>query len=193
MSLVIFQTPLLSSDQKKRIGDRVVECLHSEGIPASSVVVLFQADKSDVYLDGGLVHETSRIDLPVPRMPEREARPAFFTPAPIEMGRAKRKKQEFGDLNKRLAELLETQGGLSSFEAQVNLGLRDVEGAPAALRRVFAELEAAGLISKQGQKRGTRYVWKGQTAQFATGGLPKLVKRVPLEDEASMPEMPDSE
>lgn len=193
MSLVIIQTPSLSSDQKKRIGDRIVETLHGEGIPASSVVVLFQADQSDVYLDGGLVHEINTSEAPVHRALQAESRPAFLPHPVVEVGKGRMKKTDFSDLKMRLAGLLETQGGLSSFEAQVNLGLRDTEGAPAALRRVFAELEADGLISKQGQKRGTRYVWKGQTAHFAVGGQPKLVKRAPVEDEASMPEMPDSE
>lgn len=68
MPLVIIQASTLSSDQKIRIGDRIVECLHGEGIPASSVVVLFQADKSDVYLDGGLVRG----------QPSGGCRPAFL-------------------------------------------------------------------------------------------------------------------
>lgn len=192
MPLVIIQTPALSSDQKKRIGDRMVECLHGEGIPASSVVVLFQADRSDVYLDGGLVHEVCVPEVSMQRIAEPNPR-AIASLTPFEPSKGRRNKQDFNDLKNRLAATLEAQGGLSSFEAQVNLGLRDTDGAPAALRRVFAELEAEGLISKQGQKRGTRYVWKGQTAQFATGGMPKLVKRIPSEDEASMPEMPDME
>lgn len=129
----------------------------------------------------------------VQRSSEPELRSATFLPSSGDSNKGRRKKHEFSDLKSRLATVLEDQGALSSFEAQVNLGLRDVDGAPAALRRVFAELEADGLISKQGQKRGTRYVWKGQTAHFATGGVAKLVKRVPLEDEASMPEMQDPE
>ncbi|MDP2876291.1 MAG: hypothetical protein Q8O00_08910 [Holophaga sp.] len=170
-----------------------MECLHSEGIPATSVVVLFQADKSDVYLDGGMVHEVSTPAGFVPRSAEYEPRPTAFTQGGMEMGKPQRKKIDFEDLKAKLALALETHGALSSFEAQVNLGLRDVDGAPAALRRVFAELDADGLISKQGQKRGTRYVWIGQTARFATDGLPKLVKRTSAEGGSPASENRDSE
>ncbi|MBV5337206.1 MAG: hypothetical protein J0653_04365 [Deltaproteobacteria bacterium] len=184
---------MLSSDQKKRIGDRVVECLHGEGIPATSVVVLFQADKSDVYLDGGMVHEVNTPTGQINRAVEYEPRVAALSQGGLEMGKIQRKKLDHGDLKARLALALETQGALSSFEAQVNLGLRDVDGAPAALRRVFAELDADGLISKQGQKRGTRYVWIGQTARFATDGLPKLVKRTSAEGGSPSSDVRDSE
>ena len=74
--------------------------------------------------------------------------------------------------------LLQSEGALSSFDAQTRLGLKESDGAPATLRRLFSELEEAGHILKQGQKRGTRYVWKG-IVQSATPALPpvKLVKR----------------
>ena len=60
MAMVVFQTPPLSADQKKRIGDRVLSALHHEGVPAASAVILFQAEQSDLYLDGGLFYEASR-------------------------------------------------------------------------------------------------------------------------------------
>jgi hypothetical protein len=180
MSLVIIQSPALSASQKKRIGDRIIESLHSEGIPASSVVILFQPDRSDIYLDGGLVHELTVAPAADPA-PLREAAPRFV-PAPQVSAedyktKVRRTRQELGELRGRLVALLEGQGGLSSFKAQDELGLKDCDWAPATLRRLFGELEEEGLIVKQGQKRGTRYVWKGRVQSQMAQAHPKLVKR----------------
>ena len=180
MPLVIIQASQLSAEQKKRIGDRVVESLHGEGVPASSVVVLFQPDKSDVYLDGGLVHEAA-VAAPVPSLPSREVAPRELSVVPPSgegfRTKARRNRQEMGDLRRQLVATLEDQGGLSSFQAQEALGLKDCDWAPATLRRLFGELEEAGLILKQGQKRGTRYVWKGLATLPPSAPVPKLVKR----------------
>lgn len=190
MPLVIIQTSPLSAAQKKRIGDRVIESLHSEGVPASSVVILFQPDTSDVYLDGGLVHELNMAPLatfrPVPEVAPREEN-AFPSTGEAYKSKVRRTRQELGELRRRLVSLLEDQGGLSSFNAQEELGLKECDWAPATLRRLFGELEQEGLIVKQGQKRGTRYVWAGRSANPAAPPMPKLVKRsleeaiVPLE------------
>jgi hypothetical protein len=55
MPLVVIQASDLSSEQKKRIGDRLMEAFHREGIHASSVVVLFKREDADILLDGGLL------------------------------------------------------------------------------------------------------------------------------------------
>lgn len=180
MPLVIIQASQLSAEQKKRIGDRVVESLHSEGVPASSVVVLFQPDKSDVYLDGGLVHEL-KVAAPMAFAPQSDAAPrerAAVQPTGDDFrAKARRNRQELGDIRRQLIAALEDQGGLSSFQAQEALGLKDCDWAPATLRRLFGELEEEGLILKQGQKRGTRYVWKGLATLTPSAPMPKLVKR----------------
>jgi hypothetical protein len=91
----------------------------------------------------------------------------------------RRTKGELLDLKAQLVKTLQFQGALSSFQAQEELGLKTCEWAPATLRRFFSELEAEGVVIKQGQKRGTRYVWKGTTHQArSTTPLAKLVKRV---------------
>lgn len=41
---------------------------------------------------------------------------------------------------------------------------------------MFTELEEAKLISKNGQKRGTRYVWKGIVNTPQSTPIVKLVK-----------------
>jgi hypothetical protein len=90
----------------------------------------------------------------------------------------RRSKVELSDLKAQLVKTLQFQGALSSFQAQEELGLKSCDWAPATLRRFFSELEDEGVIVKQGQKRGTRYVWKGTTHQPRSTPAAKLVKRV---------------
>ncbi len=192
MAMVVLRTPPLSPDQKKRIGDRILGALHHEGIPAASAVILFQAEDADLYLDGGLFYEAARPgsappppkSQPVPAQAAEEPleAPISFLPAASAKPRGRRSKSELSDLKDRLVQLLQMEGALSSFDAQTRLNLKDSDGAPATLRRFFTELEEEGFITKQGQKRGTRYVWKG-IVQNSAPALPpvRLVKRA--EDE----------
>jgi hypothetical protein len=144
------------------------------------VVILFQPDTSDIYLDGGLVHELTMAPLtaphPIPEVAFRDA-PVFRPSEDASRHKVRRTQQELGDLRKRLVSLLEDQGGVSSFEAQGELGLKECDWAPATLRRLFGELEQEGLIVKQGQKRGTRYVWAARSTNISALPMPKLVKR----------------
>lgn len=190
MAIVLIQAPPMSAEQKRRIGDKVLGALHQEGIPAAATVVLFKPEDTDIYMDGGLLHE---VPVAEPRVyapadpPAVVAHPAesrepvsapvtFLPSSPRPKGR--RNKAELAELKEKLIAALQTDGALSSFEAQARLGLKDDDGAPATLRRFFSELEEAGLIFKQGQKRGTRYVWKG-LMQAISPALPpvKLVKK----------------
>jgi hypothetical protein len=176
MPLVTIQATRLSTDQKKRIGDHVIEAFHREGIPASSVVVLYSHEDLDILLDGGYLIE-STLD-PQPSLPKPATSAPAVAEAPEEFKtRSRRTKAELSELKALLVSKLQLQGALSSFQAQTELGLKDCDWAPATLRRFFSELEEEGVIIKQGQKRGTRYVWKGITSQAQGGGMPKLVKK----------------
>ena len=88
----------------------------------------------------------------------------------------RRSKPELEDLKRDLMFALQDKGSLSSFEAQVALDHKDCDWAPATLRRLFTELEEGKLISKSGQKRGTRYVWKGIVNTPQSTPIVKLVK-----------------
>ena len=163
MAVVTIKSPNLSSDQKSRIGERIITALQNEGLAPGSVVVFFQAERGDMYLDGLLVEAQSTPAAPSPQppapkapvaAPAAESAPAFKT-------KARRSKPELEDLKKLLSQALQAKGSLSSFEAQEALGLKECDWAPATLRRLFTELEASEQIGKSGQKRGTRYVWKG--------------------------------
>jgi hypothetical protein len=189
MPSVHIKSPSLSSDQKKRIGDRVISAFHGEGFSPGSIVVFFEREEADILLDGGLLFEVdsgarepsapepSAPPPPVPAGPP--AAPAFAEPSTDFKNKLRRSKGELSDLKAQLVKTLQLQGALSSFQAQEELGLKTCDWAPATLRRFFSELEDEGVISKQGQKRGTRYVWKGTTHQ-ARSAAPsaKLVKRI---------------
>lgn len=178
MAMVVVHTSALSRVQKQRIGDRVVEALHNEGVPASSVVVLFKPEDTDIYLDGGLLHEAA-----APLSTSPQATPAAsFVPGPPATyqdfkTKVRRSRQELDELRSKLVALLQDRGALSSFEAQDGLELSDCDWAPATLRRFFSELEEEGVIFKQGQKRGTRYVWKGVANLPRVTAPVKLVKK----------------
>lgn len=190
MALVIIQAPALSAAAKKRVGDQVITALHNEDVHASSVVVLFRAEDSDVYLDGGLLFESSPkpAGAPAPPAPSTAAAssaaalapahvPAAKSPSHDFKTKARRNKSELADLKAHLVKSLQLEGALSSFQAQEALGLKDCDWAPATLRRFFSELEEEGVVTKQGQKRGTRYVWVGVAHIPQALAVPKLVKK----------------
>jgi len=176
MAIVIIESPNLTSDQKSRIGERVITALQHEGMAPGSVVVLFQPERGDIYLDGLLVQAQmaapatiTAAPVPIAQAPAQEPAPAFKT-------KARRSKPELEDLKEQLMLALQDKGSLSSFEAQVALDLKDCDWAPATLRRLFTDLEEAKLIVKSGQKRGTRYVWKGIANSPQAAPAVKLVK-----------------
>ena len=178
MAVVTIKSPYLSSDQKSRIGERIITALQNEGLTPGSVVVFFQAERGDMYLDGLLVEAQSapaatQPQAPAPKAPVAapiaDATPAFKT-------KARRSKPELEDLKNKLSQALQDKGSLSSFEAQVELDLKECDWAPATLRRLFTELEETKLIIKNGQKRGTRYVWKGIANTPQPAPAVKLVK-----------------
>lgn len=173
MPLVIIHASGLSAEQKKRIGERLFDSFHREGIPASSVVVMYKPCEGDILLEGGLLIEHA----PEPAaLPQRMTETPAADPSEDFKTRARRSKAELAELRDQLVQKLQLQGALSSFQAQDELGLKDCEWAPATLRRFFSELEEEGVIVKQGQKRGTRYVWKGITSR-GQAAAPVLVKR----------------
>jgi len=184
MPSVHIKSPRLSSDQKKRIGDRVISALHSAGFASGSVVVFFEREDADILLDGGLLFEVdarpAEAPPPEPAPPPPAAPAAPEAPEPVAdfKNKLRRSKHELSDLKAQLVKTLQLEGALSSFQAQEQLGLKTCDWAPATLRRFFSELEEDGVIVKQGQKRGTRYVWKGTSHQARSTPSAKLVKRV---------------
>ena len=189
MPLVHIKCAPLTTEQKKRIGDRIIDAFHGEGLPPSSVVVLFGREEADILLDGGLLFEVDapKAEAPGPKPPPPAAAPEPVPPpAPVLdqepladfKSKLRRSKIELVALKAQLVKTLQAQGALSSFQAQEELGLKTCDWAPATLRRFFSELEDEGVIIKQGQKRGTRYVWKGMSSlPVIAAPLTKLVKR----------------
>jgi hypothetical protein len=176
MAVIIIESPNLSSDQKTRIGERVITALQQEGLAPGSVVVLFRPEQGDIYLDGLLVQAQAESPVPTPAVPAPKVAATSQEPAPAFKTKARRSKPELEDLKKQLMRTLQDKGSLSSFEAQVALDLKDCDWAPSTLRRLFTDLEETKLIVKNGQKRGTRYVWKGIANTPQSVPAVKLVK-----------------
>lgn len=184
MAVIIVQSPSLSADQKRRIGERIITALQNEDIAPGSVVVLFRPERGDIYVDGLLVEAQGRPQAAPPAPAPAAPRPAAPVPepeVPSFKSKARRSKGELEDLKQKLILELQKAGSLSSFEAQEALGLKDCDWAPATLRRLFTDLEEAKLIGKTGQKRGTRYQWKGIASTQAPAPSVKLVKADPEE------------
>jgi hypothetical protein len=140
------------------------------------VIVLFQPERGDIYLDGLLVQAQTMAVAPAQVIPTPKAPAPTPDPTPTFKTKARRSKPELEDLKNQLMEALQDKGSLSSFEAQVALGLKECDWAPATLRRLFTELEETKLIVKNGQKRGTRYVWKGIANSPQVQSAVRLVK-----------------
>jgi hypothetical protein len=193
MPLVHIKSFAMPAEQKLRLGQRIINAFGQEGIPTSSVILLFGREEGDLLLEDGLLFEMAATPVAASRTPAAlpPAAPVSPSPAaPVEApappdfkNKLRRSKAELVDLKQRLVRCLQKEGALSSFRAQEELGLKTCDWAPATLRRFFSELEEDGSIIKQGQKRGTRYVWKGiATQQPPPAAQARLVKRV--EDEA---------
>ena len=181
MALVTLQTPPLTPEQKQRIGERILQALHAEGVPASQTVVLFQPESSDLYLEGGLLVEAVR---PAAETVVQEVREAFRMPALEPAAPARRRSRgEQQDYLQRLAEVLRRERSLTSFQAQAALGLKDDPSAASLLRNLFKSLEEDGLIRKEGQRRGTRYLWNGSESEEPVLPAPRLVKREDADEE----------
>jgi hypothetical protein len=176
MAIVIIQSPNLSPDQKSRIGERVITALQNEGVSPGTVVVLFRPERGDIYLDGMLIQAQASAGTPPPPPSAPKAAPAPVAEPATFKSKARRSKPELEDLKKKLTGILHDKGSLSSFEAQVALDLKDCDWAPATLRRLFTDLEEEQLIVKSGQKRGTRYAWKGIVNTPQSAPTVKLVK-----------------
>ena len=181
MAIVIIQSPNLTADQKSRVGERVITALQQEGLAPGSIVILFRPERGDIYVDGLLVQAQAPVAASTPAPVLSPPAAAKTAEAPAFKTKARRSKPELEDLKRGLMLALQDRGSLSSFEAQVALDLKDCDWAPATLRRLFTDLEDEKLISKSGQKRGTRYVWKGIMNTPQGTPIIKLVKAGPDE------------
>lgn len=165
MAFITLKTPALSGEQKKRLGDRILYALQQEGIAPGSVVLRYELEQGDLYMDGTLVEAPRPAAAPAPTF--SLAAPRAEEPAPARRAeaapdfksKARRNKKELESLKDQLIDLLKRDGSLSSFDAQDKLHLKDCDWAPNTLRRLFSELIEVGLVRKEGEKRGTRYHW----------------------------------
>ena len=165
MSFITLRTPALNGEQKKRLGDRILYALQQEGISPGTVVLRYEVEHSDLYMDGTLVEapRPAAAAAPAPvfslaARPAEEPAPRAEA-APAYKNKARRSKKELEDLKTRLVDFLKRDSSLSSFDAQKKLSLEDCDWAPNTLRRLFSELIEEGVVRKEGEKRGTRYHW----------------------------------
>ncbi len=191
MPTITVHVSSFTAEQKARVGQRIIDALVSEDVRPHSVLVLFREEETDFYTDGGPL-----IARPVDSAPVvmQAPAPVYEAPRPSaaaleSLGRTRRTKAQLGNLKDLLIRELQHTGALSSFAAQKALGLED-ENAAGTLRRLFSDLEEEGLVHKEGQKRGTKYVWNGPAA--ATGKV-RLNGEAPEADEPEDMDAPVTE
>ncbi|HXC16520.1 MAG TPA: hypothetical protein VNV60_03665 [Holophagaceae bacterium] len=167
MAFITLKTPALSGEQKKRLGDRILYALQQEGIAPGTVVLRYEIENADLYMDGSLVESPRPAPVAV-QAPVFSLAATRITEEPAEREephhadyktKARRNKKELEGIKDKLVDLLKRDGSLSSFDAQKKLKLDDCDWAPNTLRRLFSELIESGEVRKEGEKRGTRYHW----------------------------------
>lgn len=167
MAFITLKTPVLNGEQKKRLGDRILYALQQEGIAPGTVVLRYEAETADLYMDGSLVEaprpapamvQTPVFSLAASRISDEPAAREEYHQADYKT-KARRNKKELEGIKEKLVDLLKRDGSLSSFETQKKLKLDDCDWAPNTLRRLFSELIESGDVRKEGEKRGTRYLW----------------------------------
>ncbi len=186
MAIITLQLPPLTKEQKKSLGNGILYELQKAGISPASTVVIFKPLIEDVYMDSLLVEApVVQVAASAPALVVTPVFEAALPPTSMAAKKAARlNKADKQDLRGKLVDELRKKGSLSSFEAQEALGLKDQDGAPATLRRLFSDLEEEGIIGKTGQKRGTRYVLKGVLeAKDKTAAGVKLIKAEPADSE----------
>lgn len=164
MPTITVHVSSFSPDQKARVGQKIIDALLAEDVRSNSVLVQFRDEDSDFYTDGGpLVTRPTPVPVVQLAPPPSVEAPRVTVPTLEPLGRTRRNRAQLGTLKELLIRELQAMGFLSSFAAQKALGLED-EHAAGTLRRLFSELEEECLVRKEGQKRGTRYVWTGPAA-----------------------------
>lgn len=165
MPTITVHVSSFSPEQKARVGQKIIDAMLSEDLRPHSVLVLFRDEDTDFYTDGGPLVARPVTSAPVAPLALPPAVEPLRIAAPMAeaAGRTRRTRAQLSTLRDLLIRELQAVGSLSSFAAQKALGLED-EHAAGTLRRLFSELEEEGLVQKEGQKRGTRYVWSGPAA-----------------------------
>lgn len=179
MAIVTLEIPTLSPEAKKRLGDRILHALQMEGIAPATTVMMFRTVSDDLYMDGLLVEAEPVRSAPAPVAPVFTLAPAAPAPAPApEAPQAKggrKKKSEIEASRDLLRGLLTERRSVNSFEAQKAFEKANLDCTPTLLRRLFQEMEADGLVTRTGMKRGTRYVLRVPEGEAGAPGI-KLVK-----------------
>lgn len=165
MPTITVHVSSFSPEQKARVGQKIIDAMLSEDLRPNSVLVLFREEDTDFYTDGGPLVSRPTASAPVApvALPPVMEYPRVTAPVAEAAGRTRRTRAQLSTLKDLLIRELQAVGYLSSFAAQKALGLED-EHAAGTLRRLFSEIEEEGLVRKEGQKRGTRYVWNGPAA-----------------------------
>jgi len=142
MALIIVQSDI--QEGQEELGKALIDVLAARGYNARYCAVIFQRQDTGVFtVDSGYI-------------PPEGAAPLRFAGAkPRTTVTASYNKVE---LTEKVMKVMLERKNTSMVDMSYALGISNEDWAGRALREIFTDLEQRGLISKLGEKRGTRYL-----------------------------------
>lgn len=177
MPFLTIQASGLTHEKKEILAAQIAQGFSAVGIPPQSVLVKFEDLHLEYVTESGLRCIDTRSEapaLPVAPVAVPVAAPA---PAPSEPQTGGRKKHDQATLLKLLVEHFKRQPEMNSFDVQQHLGLKQEKNPGAVARGLLEELVARGVITKSGQRRGTKYHYTPDPDVPAETPAPILVKQ----------------
>jgi hypothetical protein len=143
MTLIIVQSSI--QEGREELGKALIDVLAARGYDASACAVIFQRQDISVFtVDTGYI-------APEAVAPVRFAGRQGSTGTPG---------YDKNDLREKVLGILKQIKDVSMTDVAYRLKISNEPWAGRALRELFTELEQQGLLTKVGEKRGTRYILK---------------------------------
>lgn len=173
MPFITIQASDLTHEKKEMIANHLAQGFAAIGVPPQAVLVKFDDLHLEYVTESGLRCLDAKNAAPQPVVV------ASPVPAPIppQEPAPRRKKGDQGALLKQLVEHFRRQPDMNSFDVQQALGLKHESNPGNAARQLLEELVAQGVITKTGQRRGTRYHFSPDPDALPEAPEPILVKQ----------------
>lgn len=178
MPFLTIQASGLTHEKKEILAAQIAQGFSAIGIPPQSVLLKFEDLHLEYVTETGLRCIDARPETPA--LPALAAVAPVAAPAPVAASEPQaggRKKHDQATLLKLLVEHFKRQPEMNSFDVQQHLGLKQEKNPGAVARGLLEELVARGIITKSGQRRGTKYHYSPDPDMPAETPSPILVKQ----------------
>lgn len=145
MPIIIVQTGIVTEELRTSLGKDIIDIMVKHDFDARSCAVIFQAQGACAYtVDTGYIPPEATSPLRFAGSRPRNGSAASYNKA---------------DLTGKVMQVMKERKNTSMVDMSYALNISAEEWAGRALREIFTDLEQQGLITKVGEKRGTRYVY----------------------------------